>query len=97
MPTAIAAHIETTHGVCGGKPRIAGRRVTVQDLAVWHVRLGRSVDEIARDHDLTLGEIYAGLSYYFDHRAAIDRAIAEAAAYVNAMRAEIPSKRPADG
>jgi len=40
--------IVQTPGVCGGKPRIDGHRITVQNVAIWHERLGRSADEIAR-------------------------------------------------
>lgn len=85
-------HIETTPGIVGGKPRIAGRRITVQDVAIWHERLGRSVDEIASDYDLTLADIYAALAYYFDHREAIDRTIAEEQALAEALRQATPSK-----
>ncbi len=28
-------HIGTTYGVCGGKPRIAGRRITAQNIVIW--------------------------------------------------------------
>ncbi len=40
-------HVETTPDVMGGKPRIAGHRITVEDVVIWHERLGKSVDEIA--------------------------------------------------
>jgi uncharacterized protein (DUF433 family) len=66
------AHIEITPGIAGGKPRIAGHRITVQHIAIWHERLGKSADEIATDYDLTLADVYAALAYYFDHRAEID-------------------------
>lgn len=85
-------HIDVTPGVAGGKPRIAGHRITVQDIAIWHERLGKSADEIAAEYDLTLGDIYAALAYYFDHRAEIDRAIEEEAAFVEALRQSTPSK-----
>jgi uncharacterized protein (DUF433 family) len=85
-------HIEITPGVCGGKPRIAGHRITVQDIAIWHERLGRSVDEIATEYDLTLAEIYAALSYYHDHREEIDRSIREGEAFVEELRRRTPSK-----
>jgi uncharacterized protein (DUF433 family) len=39
-------HIEITPGVCGGKPRIAGHRIRVQEIAVWHEFQGLSPDEI---------------------------------------------------
>jgi uncharacterized protein (DUF433 family) len=84
--------IESTPGICGGKPRIAGRRITVQHIAIWHVRLGRSVDEIATDYDLSLADVYAALAYYFDHREEIDRSIAEGEAFAEALRARTPSK-----
>jgi hypothetical protein len=32
-------HIEVTPGTCAGKPRIAGRRITVEQVAIWHERL----------------------------------------------------------
>jgi uncharacterized protein (DUF433 family) len=85
-------HIEITPAVAGGKPRIAGRRITVQNIAIWHERLGQGADLIATEHDLTLADIYAALAYYFDHRAEIDRAIEEDDALVEALRRSTPSK-----
>jgi uncharacterized protein (DUF433 family) len=62
-------HIEITPGVCGGKPRIAGHRITVQNVAGWHERGGLSPDEIVSRHPgLTLADVYAALTYYHDHR-----------------------------
>lgn len=46
---AVTAHIEITPGVAGGKLRIAGQRITVQNIVVWHERLGLSADEIATE------------------------------------------------
>ena len=85
-------HIEITPGIAGGKPRIAGHRITVQNIAVWHERLGKSADEIAAEYDLTLADVYAALAYYFDHRAEIDRSIAEGEAFAEELRRRTPSK-----
>jgi uncharacterized protein (DUF433 family) len=85
-------HIEATPGVAGGKPRIAGHRITVQDIAVWHERLGKTADEIAAEYDLTLADVYAALTYYFDHRPDIDRSIEEGDAFVQSLRLSTPSK-----
>src|SRR5438034_572147 len=85
-------HIEITPGICGGKPRIAGHRITVQNIAIWHDRLGKSADEIAAEHDLTLADVHAGLAYYFDHRAEIDQSIAEGEEFVEALRQRTSSK-----
>lgn len=85
-------HIEVTPGVSGGKPRITGHRITVQDVAIWHERLGKSADEIATEYGLTLAEVHAALSYYFDHRVEIDRSIAEGEAFADSLRKQTPSK-----
>lgn len=86
------SHIETTPGIAGGKPRIAGRRIRVQDVAIWHERLGMSADEIASAYDLSLADVFASLAYYHDHRAEIDREIAEGEAFAEALRKSTPSK-----
>ena len=85
-------YIEITPGIAGGKPRIAGRRLTVQDIALWHEYLGRSPDEIADEHDLSLAEVYGALSYYFDHRDEIDQRLADDRAWVETLRQRTPSK-----
>jgi uncharacterized protein (DUF433 family) len=87
-------HIEITPGVAGGKPRIAGHRITVQDVVIWHERLGRSPDEIAADYDLSLADVYAALAYYFNNRDEIDRSIDDSAAFANALKQVTPSKLP---
>src|SRR4051812_17369049 len=78
----INQHIVSTPDVLGGKPRIAGHRIAVQHIAVWHDRLGMSADEIASEYGLTLGEVHAALAYYYDHRDAINSAIRSEEAFV---------------
>lgn len=85
-------HIEITPEIAGGKPRIAGHRITVQNVVVWHERMGRSVDEIATEYDLSVADVYAALAYYFDHREEIDRAIRESDALAEGLRQRTPSK-----
>jgi|SRR5689334_1733984 uncharacterized protein (DUF433 family) len=84
-------HIESTPGICGGRPRIAGHRITVRDVAIWHERLGQSVDEICHEYDLSLAQVYAALAYYFDHREQIDADIADSEAFVEELRKRTPS------
>ena len=45
-PKTLDQHIEITPDVSGGKPRIAGHRITVQNIVIWHLWMGKSVDEI---------------------------------------------------
>jgi uncharacterized protein (DUF433 family) len=78
-------------GHCGGKPHIAGRRVKVQHVAFWHERLGKSPDEIAAEHPgLTLADVHAALSYYYDHRAQIDADIRADQDFAAGLKAESP-------
>src|SRR5689334_19402982 len=66
-------HIAVIPGYCGGKPHIAGHRIKVQHIAVWHERMGMSPEEIGAAHPgLTLADVYAALTYYYDHREQID-------------------------
>ena len=92
MPKTLDHHIEITPGVAGGKPRIAGHRITVENIAIWHERLGKSADEIATEYDLTLADVYAALAYYFDHRSELDRSIEEGEAFAESLRQSTPSK-----
>jgi uncharacterized protein (DUF433 family) len=79
-------HIDITPGVAGGKPRIAGHRITVQDVVLWHERMGKSADEICAEYELKLADVYAALAYYSDHRDAIDQSIEQSNAFVEELR-----------
>ena len=85
-------HIEVVSGISGGKPCIAGHRITVQNIVIWHQRMGKSADEIATEYDLTLADVYAALTYYFDNRLEIDRDIEGSKSFVAALREKAPSK-----
>jgi aminoglycoside 2'-N-acetyltransferase I len=45
MTDTIRQHIELIAGPSGLKPRIAGHRIRVQDIAIWHEKQGMSPDE----------------------------------------------------
>jgi uncharacterized protein (DUF433 family) len=92
VENVLSQHIEITPGVAGGKPRIAGHRISVQNIAIWHERMGMSADEIASEYELTLADVYAALAYYYDHREEIDDSIRADEAFVAELRKQIPSK-----
>jgi uncharacterized protein (DUF433 family) len=85
------SQIEATPGIAGGKPRIAGRRITVQNIVIWHERLGWSADEIAAEYGLSPADIRAALDYYQEHREVMDRSIQEDEAFVAELRRLEPS------
>ncbi|MEM7115985.1 MAG: DUF433 domain-containing protein [Chloroflexota bacterium] len=88
---AIETHIVATEDVLGGKPRIVGRRITVADIVVWHEHMGRGINEIAADYDLSLGDIHAALAYYFDNREAIDAALQAEETFIKTLQLKQPS------
>jgi uncharacterized protein (DUF433 family) len=84
-------HIVETPDTLGGRPRIAGRRIAVADIAVWHDRMGMTADEICDGYDLSLAEVHAALAYYFDHKREVDQRLADDEAVVAEFRAKTPS------
>jgi len=76
--------IEIVQGARGPKARIAGHRIRVQDVVIWHDRLGLSVDEIVEQHPgLSPADVHAALAYYRDHQDGIDQAIQDEERYVS--------------
>jgi uncharacterized protein (DUF433 family) len=79
--------------VCGGKPRIAGHRIRVQDIAVWYEQMNLPPDEIVYHHpSISLADVYAALAYYYDHREAIQADIRAGERLVAEVQAQTPSK-----
>lgn len=93
-PPTGGAHIVMLPGHCGGKPHVAGHRIKVQHVALWHERLGKAPDEIVAEHpELTLADVYAALVYYYDHRDEIDADIcADEQFSAGLQRARAPSR-----
>jgi uncharacterized protein (DUF433 family) len=92
MGIVTTQHIEQSPDVAGGRPRITGHRITVQNVVIWHERMGLSADEIASAHGLSLADVYAALTYYYDHRQDIDLAILADESYVAELRGQAKSK-----
>jgi uncharacterized protein (DUF433 family) len=86
--SSLQDRIVTTPGVRSGKPRIAGHRITVSDVAIWHERMGMSPDEIVSEYPtITLSDVHAALAYYFDHRDEVNREILESEKFAEQNRA----------
>jgi uncharacterized protein (DUF433 family) len=85
------SRIEGTPGVRGGKPRIAGTRMTVADIAVLYLRPGQSLGEIAARYHLPLAGVYAAMAYYHGHKEGIERSIEDEQAFAEAFRKNNPS------
>ena len=69
MPPVITQHIEMRpSAIHGQKACIAGTRISVQDIYVWHELMGKSPDQIASEYPfLTLAQVHSALAYYYDN------------------------------
>jgi uncharacterized protein (DUF433 family) len=85
------SHIVSTPGYRGGRPRISGTRITVQDIVLMHLRLGEPLEKIVSDYQLQPAAVHAALSYYYDHQAEIDKMMADDETYVEEMKRKTPS------
>src|SRR5574341_436318 len=77
MATLNTIQIVSTPDILGRKPRIEGRRITVDLIAYRAVYQGWSFEEIQAAHNVSLAEIHAALSYYYMNKEEIDALIRE--------------------
>src|SRR2546430_17441983 len=92
MNLADTGRIVSKPEVCGGRPCIAGTRIRVQDIYVWHELQGLSADEIvSRFPHLSMGDVYSALAHYWDHRDEIGKQMQEETDFVEQMKQKNPS------
>jgi uncharacterized protein (DUF433 family) len=78
--TDIGTLITRSPDACGGRPRIAGTRFSVQQAAVL-AKEGLTVEEIVKEYDsLTIAQVHAALAYYYANQAEIETYLSEEAA-----------------
>jgi uncharacterized protein (DUF433 family) len=85
MEALLAQHLETSPNVRSGKVCLAGSRISVDDVVVLHLRLGRSLEEVAGTYDLPLAALHTAMAHYYDHQAEVDRSIQEDLAFAEAF------------
>jgi len=77
---------------CAGKPIIVGTRIKVSHIAIEYEQMGMTPDEIVVAHPhLTLAEVHAALSYYYDHIHEINADIRAGEEFVEQLRKEYPT------
>jgi uncharacterized protein (DUF433 family) len=85
----VGSHIDTDPTVCGGKACVAGTRIRVWDIHMWHDLRGMSPAEIVADFpQLSLSAVYAALAYYHDNREELQRQALEDEAVVARLESE---------
>jgi uncharacterized protein (DUF433 family) len=92
MSTEIGTLLVRSPEVCGGRLRINGTRMTVNQLVLWY-KQGYAPEEIADQYShLTLAQVYAALAYYHANREEIEADLA--AEKIEADRLEQEHQQP---
>ncbi len=86
--TDIATLIARSPETCGDRPRIAGTRVSVQQIATLHKEGLRPIDMLNEYEFLNLAQIYAALTYYYANQSEIEAYLAEEAAEYDRLVAQ---------
>lgn len=86
--TDIATLIVRSPQVLGNRPRIAGTRISVQQIATLH-KQGVGIADIITDYDsLNLAQVYAALAYYYANQDEIETYLAEEESEYDRLAAE---------
>lgn len=76
MSTEIASLLVRSTDICGGRLRIDGTRITINQMAALYIE-GSSPEEIADEYShLTLAQVYTALAYYHAKGEEVDAALA---------------------
>ncbi|MEX0804446.1 MAG: DUF433 domain-containing protein [Candidatus Binatia bacterium] len=71
-------YIVSQADLCGGSPVIRGTKFPVRSVVNYVLRQGISPEELVKEFShLTLAQVYDALSYYYDHKEAIDKDLRE--------------------
>ncbi len=77
----------------GGQPVIRGTRIKVMDIAVRYELMGMSADRIVDEYPhLKLEQIHDALSYYYEHKASLDKKYKDDQAFLARLKKQYPSK-----
>lgn len=76
-PLSDYPHLSSDPAILGGTPVIEGTRISVRGLAECVQSLGYTPEDLLVSYPhLTLAQIHAALTYYYDHQAEVDAEIA---------------------
>lgn len=94
MQPAVIQHIEIQpSAIHGQKACIAGTRISVQDVYVWHELMGRTPDQIVAEYPfLSLAQVHSALAYFFDHTDEIREQVKRGQLEAEQIKADNPSK-----
>ncbi len=93
MPTVLDATLVRTPGICGGRLRIDGTRMTVNQIVTLYKQGLTAPQIIERYPQRTLAEIYTVLAWYHAHQTEFDQELAQEAIVEERIAQEIAASR----
>ena len=88
MSTMLDNLLTRTPGVCGGRMRIDGTRITVHRIAVLY-KQGQNAEEIAQTYPhLSLSQVYAALAFYHANRDEVEAELSADEAEYDALKSQ---------
>lgn len=76
----------------GGQPIIAGTSIRVVDVVASHVYRGLTAEELATNFALDMGQVYAALAYYYQHKSELGSRMRKDAIDAERLLADFESK-----
>jgi uncharacterized protein (DUF433 family) len=92
MTSISTEHISKTPGVCGGKACIAGHRIRVLDIAIYHDMGKTPAEMIDMFPSITEADVHAAIAYYLDNREEIQGDLRREHEMGEKLRQKFPSK-----
>ena len=86
MQAVAIEHIAVDPEIRGGRPHLAGTRLSVADVLLMHLRLGQTLEEIAGKYNVLLASLHEAMAFYYDHRDEVDRSIEDDEAFEGSFR-----------
>ncbi len=93
MPTVLETTLVRTPGICGGRLRIDGTRMTVNQIVTLYKQCLTAPQIIDHYPQRTLSEIYTVLAWYHAHQAEFDQELAQEAVVEERFAKDIAASR----
>ncbi|MBE2201192.1 MAG: DUF433 domain-containing protein [Anaerolinea sp.] len=89
----LTGYVSRNETISGGKPVITGTRIKVSQIALEYERLGWTPDQIIDAHPhLTLAQVHAALSYYYDNLPLFHEELIENKLFLDSISRHYPAK-----
>jgi uncharacterized protein (DUF433 family) len=94
MPTVLDTTLVRTPEVCGGRLRIDGTRMTVNQVVTLHRQGLTAAQVVERYPQRTPSEIYTVLAWYYAHKTEFDQELAHESAEDERVIQKLAASRP---